>query len=118
MSLRSATVNMTGPHGFFMLDARHSGDSRVRRHRHGIAAVMPMLGKLARRPSGRATFFWGPQPDLFARGGIAALARGSRRCPALTSGPRLVGGRGRIIAAVLEALPCARRRSAWSATAP
>ena len=46
-----AAVNMTGPHGFFVLDAAHAGDVVFAATGTGIAAVMPMLGELARRPA-------------------------------------------------------------------
>ena len=57
------TVSMTGPHGFFVLDAVHTGDIVFAATGTGIAAVMPMLGELALRPAprrGRAcSIFWG-----------------------------------------------------------
>src|SRR6185436_10141489 len=42
-------VNMTGPHGFFVLDPVHAGDIVFAATGTGVAAVMPMLGELARR---------------------------------------------------------------------
>ena len=45
------TVTMTGPHGFFVLDAVHAGDIVFGATGTGIAAVMPMLGELALRPA-------------------------------------------------------------------
>ena len=42
-----ATVSMTGPHGFFVLDPLHAGDVVFAATGTGIAAVMPMLGELA-----------------------------------------------------------------------
>ena len=43
------TVNMTGPHGFFVLDAVHAGDVVFAATGTGIAAVMPMLGELGQQ---------------------------------------------------------------------
>ena len=45
-----AVVAMTGPHGFFVLDAAHAGDVVFGATGTGIAAVMPMLGELGRQP--------------------------------------------------------------------
>src|SRR5215471_11182061 len=72
-----APVNMTGPHGFFLLDAHHPGDVVFGATGTRIAAVMPMLGELARRSDGaRRRIFWGvrQEPDLFARQEIESLA--------------------------------------------
>src|SRR5215471_17710400 len=72
-----AEVTMTGPHGFFVLDAHHPGDVVFGATGTGIAAVMPMLGELARRSDGaRRRIFWGvrQEPDLFARQEIESLA--------------------------------------------
>jgi ferredoxin-NADP reductase len=109
-----ATVNLTGPHGFFMLDVRHAGDVVFGATGTGIAAVMPMLGELARRPeTGRRVVFWGvrQEPDLFAREEIAALAAaaGAELSLHLTApAPGWSGARGRITPAVVDALPALR----------
>ena len=47
-----AAIAMTGPHGFFVLDAAHTGDVVFGATGTGIAAVMPMLGELGRTPPG------------------------------------------------------------------
>src|SRR3954453_5924444 len=44
------SVRMTGPHGFFVLDAAHPGDVVFGATGTGVAAVMPMLGELGRQP--------------------------------------------------------------------
>jgi CDP-4-dehydro-6-deoxyglucose reductase len=108
-----AAVSMTGPHGFFMLDAAHAGEVVFGATGTGVAAVMPMLGELARRPeAGRhpVRVYWGvrQESDLFAREEIEDLA--ARAGAALSihlSAPEdgWRGARGRITAAILEHLP-------------
>jgi ferredoxin-NADP reductase len=114
MSLPLGTaVNMTGPHGFFVLDPVHAGHIVFAATGTGIAAVMPMLGELARKPDGerrRTTVFWGlrQETDLFALAEIEALAAaaGAELAIHLTApGPGWSGGRGRITAALLDRLP-------------
>jgi len=116
MSLPLGTVlNMTGPHGFFVLDPAHPGDILFGATGTGISAVMPMLGELGRRrergeESGRCIIMWGAreEADLFARAEIEELAAraGARLSIHLTApGPAWSGARGRITAAILEALP-------------
>jgi ferredoxin-NADP reductase len=107
-----ATVAMTGPHGFFVLDAGHPGDVVFGATGTGIAAVMPMLGELARQPpaGGRRVVFWGVrhESDLCARGEVAALAAaaGAELNLHLTApAAGWTGGRGRITAAILDRLP-------------
>ena len=78
------TVNLTGPHGFFVLDPVHAGDVVFAATGTGIAAVMPMLGELAQAPAGerrRVIIYWGlrQQSDMFARDEIDALAARRRR---------------------------------------
>ena len=81
-----AVVNMTGPHGFFVLDPVHPGDVVFGATGTGIAAVMPMLGELARRPAGAP----GPAAAASSSGGCgrrpissrATRSRRSRRGPA------------------------------------
>jgi len=107
-----ATVTMTGPHGFFVLDPVHAGDVVFAATGTGVAAVMPMLGELAARgPSARKTVvFWGlrRQEDIFLRDEIDALAAvsGAELAIHLTApGPEWPGLRGRITPALLERLP-------------
>ena len=107
------TVNMTGPHGFFVLDPGHGGDVVFAATGTGIAAVMPMLGELARQPTvdrGRVVIFWGlrQQSDIFARDEIERLAAGADAELAIhltAPGPDWAGGRGRITPALLDRLP-------------
>jgi ferredoxin-NADP reductase len=108
-------VRMTGPHGFFVLDASHSGDVVFGATGTGVAAVMPMLGELARRrESGaearRCLVLWGmrQEGDLFARAEIEQLvARAGAELHVYLTAPTETwrDGRGRITPAVLERLP-------------
>jgi CDP-4-dehydro-6-deoxyglucose reductase, E3 len=108
-----AAINMTGPHGFFVLDRAHAGDVVFGATGTGIAAVMPMLGELARRlpaEAGRRTVYWGVrhESDLFARAEIQTLCdqSGSRLSIHVTAADQAwTGARGRITPAILEALP-------------
>ncbi|HMF41264.1 MAG TPA: FAD-binding oxidoreductase [Polyangia bacterium] len=108
-----ATINLTGPHGFFVLDPVHAGDIVFAATGTGVAAVMPMLGELAKQRRSRASqivVFWGLryEEDIFARGEIEALAAaaGAELAVHLTApGPGWAGGRGRITAALLDRLP-------------
>jgi len=115
-----ATINLTGPHGFFVLDPAHAGDVVFAATGTGIAAVMPMLGELAKRHGSdggarpargpKIVVFWGLryQADIFARREIEALATaaGAELAIHLTApGPDWAGGRGRITAALLDRLP-------------
>jgi ferredoxin-NADP reductase len=107
-----ATVAMTGPHGFFVLDATHAGDVVFGATGTGIAAVMPMLGELGRQPrpeSHRRLVFWGVryEADFCARPEVEALAAraGAELNLYLTAPPSgWAGGHGRITAAVLDRL--------------
>ena len=109
-----AQVNLTGPHGFFVLDDAHAGDVVFGATGTGLAAVLPMLGELAARPeSGRRVLYWGAreEADLFARAEVEDLAAraGAQLSIHLTApGPEWRGPRGRITAAILEALPTLR----------
>jgi ferredoxin-NADP reductase len=114
MSLpEGATIRLTGPHGFFVLDAAHAGDVVFGTTGTGMAAVMPMLGELAARagaPPGAVRVFWGvrTEADLFARKEIEGLVAraGARLTIHLTApGDAWSGGRGRITSAILDALP-------------
>jgi len=106
-------VNMTGPHGFFVLDPVHAGDVVFAATGTGVAAVMPMLGELARRPPAerqRVVVFWGlrQQADIFARDEIDALAAAAGAELAIhlsAAGPGWTGHHGRITPALLERLP-------------
>jgi ferredoxin-NADP reductase len=106
-----AEVNLTGPHGFFVLDASHPGDVVFGATGTGLAAVMPMLGELAERPeAGRRLIYWGAreESDLFARAEIEDLAAraGARLSIHLTAPPpSWTGATGRITGAILDALP-------------
>ena len=104
-------VRMTGPHGFFVLDEEHPGDIVFGATGTGLAAVMPMLSEIARRPvMGRRLLFWGArhEADLFAREEIAELCRRARtELHILLSAPSpdWSGETGRITQALLETLP-------------
>lgn len=108
-------VNMTGPHGFFVLDERHAGDVVFGATGTGFAAVMPMLGELARRraaghESPRSVVLWGArqESDLFARDEIASLVAASGaelRIFLTAAAPDWSGDRGRITSAMLDRLP-------------
>jgi ferredoxin-NADP reductase len=106
-------VNMTGPHGFFVLDPVHAGDIVFAATGTGVAAVMPMLGELARRPPEdrrRIILFWGVRQasDIFARAEIEALAAAVDAELAIhisAPAPDWTGQRGRITPALLERLP-------------
>jgi ferredoxin-NADP reductase len=107
------TVNMTGPHGFFVLDAVHAGDIVFAATGTGIAAVMPMLGELALRPAverRRVLIFWGlrQESDIFARDEIerlVATADAELAIHLTAPGPSWTGDRGRITPALLDRLP-------------
>jgi ferredoxin-NADP reductase len=106
-----ATINLTGPHGFFVLDAAHAGDVVFGATGTGIAAVMPMLAELAARDEpGARLIYWGvrEEQDLFARAEIESLAVAARAqlIIHLTAPPAdWSGERGRITPAILTALP-------------
>jgi ferredoxin-NADP reductase len=106
-----AGMRMTGPHGFFVLDAQHAGDVVFGATGTGVAAVMPMLGELSRRSDGgRRYLFWGlrHQSDLFAHDEIARLCeRSATELRVYLSAPddAWTGARGRITPAVLDTLP-------------
>ena len=105
-----ASMRMTGPHGFFVLDATHAGDVVFGATGTGVAAVMPMLGELSRRAdTGRRYLFWGVrhQSDLFAHDEIARLCeRSGTELRVHLSAPddSWTGGRGRITRAILDTL--------------
>jgi ferredoxin-NADP reductase len=108
-----ATVNMTGPHGFFVLDAVHPGDIVFGATGTGIAAVLPMLGELARggaiKTPTRIVVFWGlrHEADIFRRDEIETLAAASGAQLSIhlsAPGPDWRGGRGRINSSLLGSL--------------
>jgi ferredoxin-NADP reductase len=109
-----APVDMTGPHGFFVLDPAHVGDVVFGATGTGVAAVMPMLGELARRAEGgRRLVYWGvrQESDLFARQEIEELAAraGGELAMYLTApSPAWRGAHGRITPAILDRLPSLR----------
>lgn len=109
-----AEVRMTGPHGFFVLDAQHPGDMVFGATGTGLAAVLPMLGELVHRPlEGRRLLFWGArhETDLFTRDEIEELCRQAQveLRIFLTAPPAgWTGGRGRITRALVELLPTLR----------
>jgi CDP-4-dehydro-6-deoxyglucose reductase len=104
-------VRMTGPHGFFVLDAEHPGDIVMGATGTGASALMPMLGELERRSDGGDRFLhWGArhEEDLFARREIEDLCRKarSRLSISLTDPPPgWTGARGRITQAIVDQLP-------------
>jgi len=104
-------VHMTGPHGFFVLDPQHPGDVVFGATGTGLAAVLPMLDELARRPAeGRRILFWGArhETDLFTRGEVEELCRQASvdlRVLLTAPPPEWTGGRGRITSAILDLLP-------------
>jgi ferredoxin-NADP reductase len=106
-----ALINLTGPHGFFVLDAAHAGDVVFGATGTGVAAVMPMLAELAdRQEPGTRYVYWGvrQEQDLFARAEIEELAARARARLAIhltAPGADWTGQRGRITPAILNALP-------------
>jgi ferredoxin-NADP reductase len=104
-------VHMTGPHGFFILDAQHAGDVVFGATGTGVAAVMPMLPELGRRPPpGRRYLYWGVrhEEDLFARDEVESLCREADTVLRLfltAPPPGWTGGRGRITRAIVDSLP-------------
>ncbi|HET6282848.1 MAG TPA: FAD-binding oxidoreductase [Polyangia bacterium] len=106
-----ATVAMTGPHGFFVLDPHHAGDVVFGATGTGVAAVMPMMGELGRRTEpGRRLLYWGlrHETDLFAHDEIQALAKAAGvdlRIYLTAPSPAWPGLHGRITAAILHDLP-------------
>jgi ferredoxin-NADP reductase len=106
-----ASIKLTGPHGFFVLDAAHPGDVVFGATGTGIAAVMPMLAELeARQEPGARYVYWGvrEERDLFARDeieGLAARARARLLIHLTVPGAGWAGERGRITPAILSALP-------------
>ena len=106
-----STMRMTGPHGFFVLDATHAGDVVLGATGTGVAAIMPMLGELGRRDDrGRRYLYWGlrHESDLFAQDEIARLCERSDtdlRIHLTAPSEEWAGPVGRITPAILEVLP-------------
>jgi CDP-4-dehydro-6-deoxyglucose reductase len=106
-----AEVRMTGPHGFFVLEAQHPGDVLFAATGTGLAPVLPMLAELAaRNEPGRRLVYWGArgEADLFVRDEVeaACAAAGATLHTYLSRpAPGWPGLQGRITPAVLEALP-------------
>jgi CDP-4-dehydro-6-deoxyglucose reductase len=104
-------MHMTGPHGFFVLDAAHAGDVVLGATGTGVAAIMPMLGELGRRGDpGRRILYWGlrHESDLFARDEISQLCRSSGtdlRIHLTAPSAGWSGALGRITPAILADLP-------------
>jgi CDP-4-dehydro-6-deoxyglucose reductase len=106
-----ATVEMTGPHGFFQLVEQHPGDVVFAATGTGLAAVLPMLAELAERPEpGRLMLYWGlrAEEDLFrADEAAAACAAAGAEFHTYLSRPSDAwrGLRGRITAPILDRYP-------------
>ena len=131
MSLPIGTVlNMTGPHGFFVLDPTHPGDILFGATGTGISAVMPMLGELGRRreqrrrgaPLHRHVGGAGGGRPLRPRRDRGAGPARRRRAASLPHRPGRVldrGSRADHGRAAWRASPSwSRPPSIWSATAP
>jgi CDP-4-dehydro-6-deoxyglucose reductase, E3 len=106
-----AELDLTGPHGFFVLDQHHLGDVVFAATGTGVAPVVPMLAELETRGEpGRRIVYWGVrhESDLFLQDEITAAcaaAGASLHVYLSQPGPDWTGGRGRITGAVLETLP-------------
>jgi CDP-4-dehydro-6-deoxyglucose reductase, E3 len=106
-----AELNMTGPHGFFVLDEHHAGDVVFAATGTGLAAVLPMLNELERRrESGRRLVYWGVrhEADLFLADEVeaaCAAAGADLRTYLSRPTPAWTGLTGRITGPVLEAFP-------------
>jgi ferredoxin-NADP reductase len=106
-----AEVDMTGPHGFFVLEPQHAGDVVFAATGTGLAPVLPMLAELtARGDPGRREVYWGArrEEDLFLGDEVArACAAAGATLHTYLSRPSdgWAGQRGRITAPVLEAVP-------------
>jgi len=106
-----ATVSFTGPHGFFTLEPAHAGDVVFVATGTGMAALLPMLARLAEQaPTGRRMLLWGlrREEDIFALDEVRALCEGAGTTLRLflsAPGDDWSEGRGRVVAPVLEQLP-------------
>jgi CDP-4-dehydro-6-deoxyglucose reductase len=104
-------VEMTGPHGFFVLAPRHPGDVVFAATGTGLAPVLPMLGELRQREEpGRRLVYWGlrQESDLFVPDEVQAVCN-SAGATLMTYLSRPTDGwagrRGRITPAVLQDAP-------------
>lgn len=110
-----AAVDMTGPHGFFVLDADHAGDVVFAATGTGLAPILPMMAELAKRPAGgRRLLFWGVrrEEDLFVVDEVQAICKHAGcELKLFLSQPSAAwtGLRGRITEPVLAALPDLQR---------
>lgn len=105
------TLDMTGPHGFFVLDPNHEGDVVFAVTGTGLAPVLPMLWELAQRPeTGNRYLYWGlrSEDDLFLQEELSQLCQAAgTHLRIFLSAPSKswTGSQGRITAPVLEQLP-------------
>lgn len=108
-----AVLNMTGPHGFFVLDVAHEGDVVFAVTGTGLAPVLPMLHSLATRPepatTGRRFLHWGlrSEDDLFLHDELQRLcnnAKAELRIYMSQASAAWPGARGRITAPILAQL--------------
>jgi CDP-4-dehydro-6-deoxyglucose reductase len=106
-----AEVEMTGPHGFFVLAPHHPGDVVFAATGTGLAPVLPMLGELRQREeAGRKLVYWGlrQESDLFVPDEVQALCdTAGATLKTYLSRPTegWSGLRGRITPALLEVVP-------------
>ncbi|MDX2020345.1 MAG: FAD-dependent oxidoreductase [Deltaproteobacteria bacterium] len=104
-------VEMTGPHGFFVLDAVHEGDVVLAATGTGLAPILPMLHDLAQRQEvGHRYVYWGlrGEDDLFLYDELLALCEAAQAelFVFLSQGSDAwTGLRGRITIPILERLP-------------
>ncbi len=105
-------IRFTGPMGFFVCDAQHSGDVLFAVTGVGITPVAPMLEEvLARVESSRVHLYWSLREpvDLFWQDRFAALARAHQRFTfhihMTGDAKEWAGPRGRINAPILSLLP-------------
>jgi CDP-4-dehydro-6-deoxyglucose reductase len=104
-------VEMTGPHGFFVLAPHHPGDVVFAATGTGLAPVLPMLGELQQRPEcGRRLVYWGlrHESDLFVPDevqGICDTAGATLMTYLSRPSEAWTGLRGRITPAVLQEAP-------------
>lgn len=109
-----AMVSFTGPHGFFTLEPAHVGDVVFVATGTGMAALLPMLARLATQPpTGRRLLVWGlrREEDIFALDEVKDLCeRATTTLRIFLSAPGATWseGRGRVIAPVLDELPTLR----------
>jgi ferredoxin-NADP reductase len=102
-------VHFTGPVGFFVPDAHHTGDVVFAVTGAGIAAALPMLEEILARPaeSGRVLLFWGlrHESELYWMDRLARLASPRLGVHVSLSAPSLAwsGLHGRITGHVLAA---------------